>query len=340
MKAWLFPVVLSVIGGLSACGGGGGGGTATSSVTTASSATTYTGAVTQASVTNTNAKPLAGSVSGGSTATTSLAAAGVIHANTDNRVNAVVHLPRLAAMSRDFVGSLAQLPVAGALQTINTTTQGPLGGSVTLTGQIDDVTGTGNATAVFTSYKDVGNVTIDGTLTMTITAFDTAQSMPTDMLLNFKAVTMVDNTGNITISGTIRDQITIAASREVMTANVIASDNTAGTQEKLENFVVDQTYDSIFTPNSASMVMHGRVFHSAEGYVDVSTVAPLIVANLVTDAFPSSGGPLLLSGATGVASATAVRVTPISTTNVLLEADTTGDGVYDYNAGTIAWTSL
>ena len=212
---------------------------------------------------------------------------------------------------------------------------------MTLSGQINDVTGAGSITLTFTSYQDVGNVTINGAVTMTVFMFDQALSQVTDASLNFNNMTVTDLHSSITMTGTIRDQFTISSTPlEVLTVNFTAQDNAIGTQVKLQNFVIERTFNNLGFPTSFTMLIHGRIFDSVEGFVDITTLAPLVVANLNTDAFPSSGGPILFTGASGaLGGATKVRITPVSSLNTLIEADTTGDGVFDYNT-TAPWASL
>jgi len=175
---------------------------------------------------------------------------------------------------------------------------------------------------------------------MSIVDFDLTNGIPLDATLQFNTITVTDivSASGFTFSGTIHDVITIATNRRLLTVNFVAQDNITGHQSMLQNFVVDSTYDNILSPTSSADSISGRVFDSVEGYVDITTTTPMQL--VINNQYPHAGGPVIFTGGVGSAGGpTQVRVTPQNATTVLVEADTNGDGNYDYSS-VIPWSSL
>ena len=335
MKRIIMISMAMMVSVLSACGGGGD----TAAVAPAPAGITYTGAVTPASITTINANALAGNVSGNTNAATALAVGATV--SSAKRSNVTRHLPQLGGLTRKLVvqGRSAAAVATGAIVAINSTQAGPAGGSVTLTGQVDDVLGTGSITATFSNYVDVGNVVMNGSMTISVLAFDALAGVPVDMSLTLNNLSVSDAVSSLSMSGSMRDQVRLTANREILTVNFVAQDNISLHQVRLQNFIIDEVFDNINFPTTSNTIVSGRVFDSVEGYVDIVTTVPMIVSNLSTDQYPSIGS-MVFTGSVGAFGATAVRVTAQSAVNVLVEADTTGDGIYDYSSGIIAWTAL
>ena len=288
---------------------------------------TYTGVVTPAKITAANADTLASSAANGSSGGKAVAGFRTVS-------NGSVSIQALDLTNAILDHSLApkRPSVAiGAVQTINQTFNGfDLGGSGTIvyTGQQDSVTGYGTLTVVFNQFNDGAGTTINGSETVTVDA--------SGVSITFTRLTVQDATGTVSIGGNIKLTETLGADgftvvSDVLTMNFAAQD-TNGNQIKLENFRIASTYDSIGSQLTESI--SGRFYDSAQGYIDITTTTPLVYspAGVVN---PSSGGPIIAVGANN----TKVRLTPIDANNVLVEADTTGDGNYDYSVQK-AWSAL
>ena len=82
----------------------------------------------------------------------------------------------------------------------------------------------------------------------------------------------------------------------------------------------------------------GRFYHPDHGYVTLSTEQMLRLYDL--DDYPSSG-ELLITGKTGSDGAkTKARITFHSSSTYQVEADTNGDGSYDFDTGVSNWSDL
>ncbi|MEK7768759.1 MAG: choice-of-anchor Q domain-containing protein, partial [Pseudomonadota bacterium] len=88
-----------------------------------------------------------------------------------------------------------------------------------------------------------------------------------------------------------------------------------------------------FFPSSYTETITGRMFDSVHGYVDVTTVVPLVFSS-INQLFPGNGQLLF----TGAASAR-IRVTTLSAVLVKVELDLDGNSVYE-TAATLKWTDL
>lgn len=176
---------------------------------------------------------------------------------------------------------------------------------------------------------------------MNVTGFDTVNNDVSDAGLSFGnvQVTQLSTGATNSINGSMRLQQSYATNTETLTANLVLKDG-AGGEGALQNFVMTNVYDNIATPASVSETISGRVYDSVEGYVDITTPVAMNIVNLATDLYPTTGQIILTGDVGAVGGATTVRVTAQSSTTVLIEADTTGDGVYDYSSGVVNWSSV
>ena len=87
--------------------------------------------------------------------------------------------------------------------------------------------------------------------------------------------------------------------------------------------------------NYVDFQVSGRYYHPDYGYVNISTPTSFRIYS--GSQWPSQG-ILILDGKTGIAGgSTRAKLTVISSTNYQVEADTNGDGTYDWNSGTLTW---
>ncbi len=288
---------------------------------TATGAVTYSGLTTPATITAANADGLASTAVNGSAAGATVAA-GAINKNSINTFG----LAQTVLSQSDLVtADAASMPAAGAIQTISQTLNGADyggSGSATVVGSIDNVTGYGSLTVTYNHFSDgYSNTTFNGVMTLTNDA--------TGKTISFSNITITDASGVFSMGGSVHSKIT--ATGEILTMNIVAS-SSAGLAVKVENFVV------ITTTNALGQVVDesgsGRIYNSAEGYIDITTTSPLVYSP-AGSIYPSSGGPVIATGSGG----TIVKVTPVDAMSVLIEADTTGDGNFDYSKTTL-WSTL
>ena len=108
----------------------------------------------------------------------------------------------------------------------------------------------------------------------------------------------------------------------------------------------DNTTGKVFWTNPYNMTLSegsgyvifqvsGKYYHPDYGYVNISTPTPFRINSGAT--WPSQG-VMILDGKTGIAGgSTKARLTVVSSTNYMVEADTNGDGTYDWNSGSVSW---
>ena len=103
---------------------------------------------------------------------------------------------------------------------------------------------------------------------------------------------------------------------------------------RAENFVIETTYDNIFSPTTESSLFSGRLYDSESGYVDITTPTALTYSDSSIE-IPVAGGQLLLTGAAN----SRALMTMLATEMALLELDLNNDSVYEVSA-VLPWSLL
>jgi hypothetical protein len=318
---------------LAACGGGGGGGGG------GPVPVVYVGNTSQAVVTTANASKLSANVIGSvDTATTILGVSVEGSGATQNQGSGITDLAR--RLSRDFRdivvrakrASATQQVAPGVLVPVNETELCVGGGSVTTTGAIDNMTGTGTLAVTFNNCL-IDGITLNGPTTVRVDAFDLFNLIPTDLTISFVRLTLRGSGLSVDAGGSLRAQINIGANRETITANLVSLNNNTGEISKTESLVFVNVYNNFLFPTSFTANISGRVFDPVHGYVDITTTTLLVFSSL-TQPFPNSGQVLL----TGTGNRK-IQATALSATLVRLELDL--DGVIGFeNVATLKWTDL
>lgn len=317
---------------LAACGGGGGG------PPPGPGSVVYAGNTNPAVVTATNASALTANVVGSNdTATTILGLSTESSSATQNSGGGLALLGRnLNRGLRDTVLRVnAAQRVAAAAQVDQTEPCDGGMGSVRTSGTLSDVNFTGTLAVSFNSCL-IGGLTLSGQATLRVDEFSFAfpQGIPADSTLGFSVLTIRGPGVSVDAGGSLRLQLNFSGTNtETTTANLVSRNNNTGAMSKTENLVSVSVYDNIFTPSSFTETIAGRLFHSAHGYVDITTVAPLVFGTL-NQFFPDSG-QLLLTGEGN----RSIRVTALSATLARLALDLDGDSVVD-NTATLKWSDL
>lgn len=306
---------------LPACGGsdggdsGGGGGI------------TYTGITAQAAIDSTNAKILSeGAYEGGAIGSTG--SLGTIQQTTVDRPYYFdMALILEEAILRIDVHAPPGVVQAGAIVRESGTIPGDCGGNAQYTIELDDVTGSFSGTLNFVSYCSQG-VMLTG-----IASFSGAYDIQNDAFLQFSL-----SYDNITVSSG-SDSIT---AKMTITFNFQTTPATATMDILLRNNNDGKVYWVAYTmnfwagSNYVDFSVSGKYYHPDYGYVVIST--PTVFRVYSGSDWPSQG-VLILNGKTGIAGgSTKAQLTVISSTTYQVEADTNGDGIYDWNSGMLTWS--
>ena len=221
----------------------------------------------------------------------------------------------------------------GATQ-VNETYPGSVSGTLTITGSIDPNTMTGTLTMTYVNFNDGDGYTTDGTIRFKIDDFDMTYGIITDGTMSFTLWRTRSASSDISLTGSIRVQESFYNNRDTLTVNVDGRDNSTRETFRFQSFVETTVYDSIINPTTDNETISGRVYVRQYGYVDITTTNSLIYTTISQD-YPDSGGPVILTGAGG---SNAV-ITPLSTTHVEIKVDADWDGIYEYMAN-YAWSDL
>jgi hypothetical protein len=115
----------------------------------------------------------------------------------------------------------------------------------------------------------------------------------------------------------------------------VFTDNNTGISYWLKDWILRHTHGEGYTEIVSAI---GRFYDPDYGYVELSIEEGILI--YAEDDRPSSG-KLVLTGAEGTQGGdTKIRITHLSATEYLVEADTNGDGAYDYNSGTLLFADL
>ena len=329
-NGFLLALAIMLLGSvfvITSCGGGGGGGGG------GFSGITYDGLITQASVTSTNANIIFSAVWNGDSSSGS-ASFLKVSSPKDLKASGMVALfkqMRDRAVS-DATGFAAQSNKIASATQVNETQNGSVSGTVTVTGNIDPYTFTGSLTMTYVNFNDGDGYTFDGTMQFRIDGFDTINGIITDGTMSFTLWRTRSATYDISLTGSIRVQESLSGS-VTLTVSLDGRDNSTGDKFRFQNFVETEVFDDINFPTTYTETISGRVYVRQYGYVNVTTMNPLIYTNYSQE-YPDSGGPIILTGKNGSKAA----ITP-SSLYVTIEVDADWDDLYECT-NTYAWSNL
>ena len=119
-----------------------------------------------------------------------------------------------------------------------------------------------------------------------------------------------------------------------MTMTMLLKDNNTKKVYKVKDYIMTLTEEVDYVDVEIS----GTYYDPDYGYVTVATTTPLRI--YWGDTYPSAG-VLVVTGNTGTAGgSTKARLTALSSTTYQVDADTNGDGIYDWNSGVLNWSDL
>jgi len=325
---------------LSGCGGGG-----ADDAGADAGSVEYNGNTLAADITDANANEIANETFTGSDAAN--ASNPTFAANTSkNRNSAFVaskllgHVDSLSNAVKESSAVPAGTP--SAVLNVDYSDTCPVGGSVRFSGTFDDVTRLGSWTLSFTDCSD-GDVVVDGSASLTANAYNATIDEYTDVILTY------DNLHFVSVDPADRIDWQVGANlhveqiytgdlnpfTKIATINLTLNENVGGASYKYENYVTEVEFDQYLTPSTADVSVSGRLYHYLHGFVDVETTTPLHYPSVEPLLYPESGGPLIYTGESNKK----LRLTPVDATLVTVEADTDGDGFYEYSI-TLPWAAL
>jgi hypothetical protein len=324
LLAWIVVCSLLAVG----CGGSDGN-SGTSSVT-------YSGPETPALITQDNANTLSASALETRTGATGFTE----FASLDGTAEAVgeSYQPFLTGVSTAIKGAMEQIDYntasnqyqTAASQTDADLISGTCGGNASYAIEVDTDTGAFSGQVAFNDFCEEG-VTIDGSAT-----FSGVVNVNTYELesyrFSFSYLTAISQTESYTMDGLV--DISISGSTVIVTMDMTLQDN------NLDRICKVEGYQLLLTDGDGQIEIEvsGRFYDPDYGYVDLETEQSLIINE--GDDYPSSGA-VVLTGELGTAGgATKARLTALSASQCQVEADTDGDGVYDYQSEAISWSEL
>jgi hypothetical protein len=325
----LWVLILSSISFMAACGGGGSEGGSTTALPSLS----YTGAASLAVIDETSAAALTtGSVNGGiqGSRLSNFASLTSDTAAPDQKrynVFATAIIIQHAVLNLDAY-SEASVNSGRAIYTEEETISGSCGGQATGLLQIDDVTGDFWGDLTFTNYCD-SNVTLNGNTNFSGTINTTSGEFE-NITLSFDYLKSNDPTGSYIFDGSYSIDF-INPSRFTLSMDMYLQDGSTKDVYWIKNYLLDvEDYGSY-----VSMNLSGQFYNPHYGYVTLTTQQNLIVGYY--DQNPSSG-VIIVVGENGIsAGPTMARLTCFPNDIFQVEADTDGDGLYDWVSGDLYW---
>ncbi|PWQ97579.1 PKD domain-containing protein [Leucothrix arctica] len=200
---------------------------------------------------------------------------------------------------------------------INETERCANGGTLKLTGTVDDESYTGKLNAEMVNC-DQGSGKLNGDLTMDVTLVSEAQQ-PQAYILGFNNITLTDGTQTYYLAGTQ----SFDSDRGVdTTISNILQTTSDGRQLLSENFVVvDNTLESFYTGTTETGIdISGKIYIGDYGYVEIFTTD--LFQDLPTEIMPYTGTMELFGNDSSLK-----VMSDFSYTSVLLDGD--GNGLHE-----------
>jgi len=191
---------------------------------------------------------------------------------------------------------------------------GDCGGTATVS-MNDNQAGSFNGSISFNDYCSLGTV-MNGVVSFSGN-YNTQTADITNFTLSFNNLNVVDSTEPINITfveGDISYDLNPDMSGEVDTFDMVIRDNDQNKTYWLKDFVIDIDYGVDDT-----VTIEGTFYDHDAGYIDISTLTPLVV----TTASGPTGGVLLVSGLDSKA-----KLTFQADGSTVLELDANNDGNY------------
>jgi hypothetical protein len=296
-------------------GGGGGGGI------------TYTGITSQATIDDTNAVDLSVGPYQGCDTGMAFGTFGAVQTAEHNQIGAsrVLKLAQTSAEAilQVDVNAPPGVVVSGAVVTESDTIPGDCGGNASYTIEVDDVTGEFSGTMNFNDYCSEG-ITLSGRTSFS-GKFDVDTENFLRISLSLHTVSVTLDSDSFTTSGSI--SFNFQASPSTATIDIRIRDNSTGKVYWANDYTITIVEESGYV----EVEMSGRYYDPDYGYVDFHTDTPFRIDD--GDEWPSAG-VLTVEGEGG----TKAQLTALSSTTYRVDADTDGDGTYDWDSDVRNWS--
>ena len=194
--------------------------------------------------------------------------------------------------------------------------QGDSGGTASYTLEINDATGSFFGTIIYQGFTTNG-LFIDGTAE-TLGTFDANRQEFSRLTLSFRSLTLRAASSTITLTGSLSWGFNFASSTETLSMNMVLLDQATVKTYWFNNYELN----TVYAGSSLTRTISGRYYDHDHGYVDLTTLTPLVIS--YSDQMPSDGC-LTFSGD----SSRWVRLNFLAST-LVIEADTNGDGAADW----------
>jgi hypothetical protein len=212
-------------------------------------------------------------------------------------------------------------------QTQSDTIDGGCGGTLAYSVTTDDATNAFSGSFTATNFCNNaatlnGNATISGNVSL-------EEPITANLLLTLNQFTLKndpksDVTVNGTVTGVMNETAGISATIEVLKRN-----NNLGKVFRINNYVVTILSLQMGDTIEGSAGLTGRFYHPDYGYVDLSAPAPIQVSIDENFNVAITSGTIVCTGNAN----TKAKLTILSPTTFKVEADTNGDGIYEWDSG-------
>ena len=291
------------LGLLYGCGGGGSGGGGGNNT---SGGVTYNGNTDPAEITSANSKEMANSTLNAS----DNGAFGGLSANSQNAVRNIRASAHIAAQKlidiQKFVNGQRSIQGQARPMEVQDCDSGTM-----------DITDT----AVEFDNCRLGDITFDGGFSISGTesnatfSYDNLRITGPGLDIEFGGTAVFVSSGNT----------------ETITMNTVFIDRVEGVTFRTDDYVI------VITENNDGTItetINGRVYHSDYGYVDITTTTPIFYDSEFAS-YPSAG-QIVVEGNSN----SKIRMTVLSSTQIQVELDEDGDGVYECDSGPLNWSDL
>ena len=288
---------------LTGCGGGGGSDGAKSG-RVVDPASSFKGVTTAATPTNANAEDLAMGGFGGGSIAASIGSVAKLSSKSAEATNKrpVLQLVQMLKQSvrrmeipqnSERLRKTSQSAVVAAKSSAranNYQLHGDSGGTATYSVDVNDATGSFFGTVVYAQYSSKGTV-IDGT-TEVLGSMDIDRQQISRLTFSFSSLTFRSDKTTVSLTGSLSWGFNFISQNETLSMNMVLLDKSSAKTFWFKNYEITTAY----TGDDCTQNISGRYFDHDYGYVDVTTLTPVVVSYGYD--WPSQGS-LKFSGSNG-----------------------------------------
>lgn len=329
MKMLNFVMTALVAGSLVACGGSGGGTTtgstnSGSASTTTASISSYSGSKTEARLSASNSKAFIRNVFEGEAASSIARRA----ESGDSQPQVSIGNTRLdravdQAITQGITGNSRYQERA-----VNNVGSCAYGGTVTVTGNLDDSTLSGNLSMSFNQCQTEPGVSVSGSTDVYIRKYDLSINDVVSGTYYFNAMTVRAGNYSYLLSGKIEREVKLDTATIYLLDNYYVREASSGAEALREDYLSGYR---LFSATDYAAVFDGKLYDSNYGFIKVATPQVLSFSG---SSHPYRGEMVL----TGYQKS-AIQLQFIATDRFVANIDANGDGAYE-SSQTLYWSSL